>query len=157
MYYKNDFASVLQASARAAWDIETVLPEGAALDFSRPFLPESLARTHAAGTLDDDEKRVLNQIRGHEYLVIFGLVEEFILPFVLDHARPQLSGDDARVRALLNFAGEEAKHIELFERFHARFTRDFGTDCAVIGQAHEGMTTAPRQFAQVVIGFFRAD
>jgi hypothetical protein len=45
---------------------------------------------------------------------IFFLVEEFILPFVLDHARPQLRGDDERVRALLNFASEEAKHIHLF-------------------------------------------
>ena len=61
---------------------------------------------------------VLNQIRGHEYLALFGLVEEFILPFVLDHARPQLNGDDHRVRALLNFAGEEAKHIHLFRLFH---------------------------------------
>jgi hypothetical protein len=76
---------------------------------------------------------VLNQIRGHEYLVIFGLVEEFILPFVLDHARPQLNGDDARVRALLTFASEEAKHIDLFKRFHARFVEGFGTECGVIG------------------------
>ena len=30
----------------------------------------------------------LNQIRGHEYLAMFGLVEEFILPYVVDHARP---------------------------------------------------------------------
>jgi hypothetical protein len=48
---------------------------------------------------------------------MFGLVEEFILPYVVDHARPQLSGDDYRVRALLGFAGEEAKHIHLFKRF----------------------------------------
>ena len=50
---------------------------------------------------------------------IFGIVEEFILPFLLDHARPHLLGDDWRVRAILNFASEEAKHIHLFKRFHA--------------------------------------
>ena len=133
MYHDYNFTSVLSASARAAWEIEDILPEGAALDFTRPFMPESLARTGATQGLSADEKRVLNQIRGHEYLVIFGLVEEFILPFVLDHARPQLNGDDARVRALLGFASEEAKHIDLFKRFHACFTRDFGTPCAVIG------------------------
>ena len=60
-------------------------------------------------------------------------MEEFILPFVLDHARPQLNGDDERVRALLNFAGEEAKHIHLFKLFHKRFTDAFGTACDVIG------------------------
>jgi hypothetical protein len=133
MYHDFNFASVLSASARAAWQIEDVLPEGAALDFSRPFMPENLARTAAAEGLGEDERRVLNQIRGHEYLVIFGLVEEFILPFVLDHARPQLAGDDARVRALLGFASEEAKHIDLFKRFHACFVRGFGSDCPVIG------------------------
>ncbi|MBT2133464.1 diiron oxygenase [Croceibacterium sp. LX-88] len=133
MYHDFNFASVLSASARAAWQIEDILPEGAALDFSRPFMPENLARTDVPEELSEAERRVLNQIRGHEYLVIFGLVEEFILPFVLDHARPQLNGDDARVRALLNFAGEEAKHIDLFKRFHACFVRDFGSACAVIG------------------------
>src|SRR5690606_21432572 len=101
--------------------------------FPRPVMPENLARTAAAPGLSAAERRVLNQIRGHEYLVIFGLVEEFILPFVLDHARPQLNGDDARVRALLGFASEEAKHIDLFKRFHARFVEGFGSACATIG------------------------
>ena len=64
---------------------------------------------------------MLNHIRGHEYLCIFGLVEEFILPFVLDHARTRLHDDDYRIRALLQFAGEEAKHIQLFRRYHAPF------------------------------------
>ena len=61
------------------------------------------------------------------------LLEEFLLPFVLDHARPELSGDDWRVRALLNFAGEEAKHIHLFKRFHAAFVRGFPVECQIIG------------------------
>jgi hypothetical protein len=135
MYQNFNFKDVLTASARAAWQIEDVLPEGAALDFTRPFLPESIARTGAVSFLKSDERRVLNQIRGHEYLSLFGLVEEFILPFVLDHARPKLNGDDHRVRALLNFAGEEAKHIHLFRLFHARFTEAFGTPCEVIGPA----------------------
>ena len=87
----------------------------------------------AAPALGDGERLVLNHIRAHEYLAIFGLVEEFILPFVLDHARPQLNGDDARVRALLNFASEEAKHIDLFKRFRRCFTSGFGTRCEVIG------------------------
>jgi hypothetical protein len=133
MYHGFNFSDVLAVSARAAWQIEDVLPEGAGLDFTRNFLPESLARTAAAEALSADEKRTLNHIRGHEYLSIFGLVEEFILPFVLDHARPHLSGDDHRVRALLSFASEEAKHIHLFKLFHQRFTEAFGTRCEVIG------------------------
>jgi hypothetical protein len=133
MFHKYDFAEVLATSQRAAWQIEDVLPEGANLDFTRNFLPEGLARTNAAPGLTPEQRLILNQVRGHEYLTIFGLVEEFILPFLLDHARPQLNGDDERVRALLNFAGEEAKHIHLFKLFHQRFTEGFGTECAVIG------------------------
>jgi hypothetical protein len=135
MYHAFNFSDVLASSAKAAWQVEDVLPAGAELDFTRRFLPESLARTDEIAFLSDDEKRVLNQIRGHEYLTIFGLVEEFILPFVLDHARPQLNGDDLRVRALLNFASEEAKHIHLFRLFHQRFTEAFGTPCEAIGPA----------------------
>ncbi len=133
MFQAYNFKDVLDTSVRAAWQIEDVLPEEAKLDFSRDLLPQSLARTADAPGLDAEQRRTLNHIRGHEYLTIFGLVEEFILPFVLDHARPQLDGDDERVRALLNFAGEEAKHIHLFKLFHQRFTDDFGTACDVIG------------------------
>jgi hypothetical protein len=133
MYHDSSYGPILAAASRAAWRIEEVLPENVALDFGCNFMPENLARTAELDGLSAAEKRTLNQIRGHEYLTIFGLVEEFILPFVLDHARPHLRGDDARVRALLNFAGEEAKHIELFKRFQGRFISGFGTDCAVIG------------------------
>ena len=135
MHHNFNFEDVLAIAARGSWEIEDVLPPGAGLDFSRSFMPEALARTDAISFLDAREKRILNQIRGHEYLALFGLVEEFILPFVLDHARPQLDGDDHRIRALLQFASEEAKHIHLFKQFHRRFVDSFGTPCAVIGPA----------------------
>ncbi|MGZ8360576.1 MAG: diiron oxygenase [Allosphingosinicella sp.] len=134
MQHDFNFKDVLAISSRPAWVIEDVLPAGARLDFSRRFLPEDLARTDIP-SLSEAERRILNQIRSHEYLALFGLVEEFILPFVLDHARPQLSGDDDRIRALLQFAGEEAKHIHLFKQFHRLFTNDFGTPCEMIGPA----------------------
>ena len=133
MFTDFSYRTVLASSQRAAWQIEDVISPGHALDFTLPFLPEGLARTGGLTELDADERRVLNQIRGHEYLSIFGLVEEFVLPFVLDHARPMLDTDDDRTRALLQFASEEAKHIQLFKLFHAAFVRDFGTECAVIG------------------------
>ena len=133
MFHDFTYPAILAASQRGAWQLDDVLPAGATLDFSKPFMPESLARTAGVTGLSDAERLTLNHIRGHDYLSLFGLVEEFVLPFVIDHARPQLSGDDARVRALLNFASEEAKHIELFKRFHAAFTAGFGHECAVIG------------------------
>ncbi len=127
------FDEILAASRRVNWEIDDVLPRDARLDFSRPFLPESLARTRGLTFLTADERRTLNQIRGFGYLVTFGLVEEFIVPFVLDHARPQPDHDDVRVLALQQFAGEEAKHMDLFKRFRALFESGLGERCDVIG------------------------
>lgn len=127
------YKSALAASEAIHWRIEDIIGGDKRLDFTKPFMPESLAHTEPLTFLTEEEKRILNQIRGNAYLCIFGLVEEFILPFVLDHARPQLSGDDYRVRALLQFAGEEAKHIQLFKRFRQEFEEGFATTCQVIG------------------------
>jgi len=128
------YEDTLAASQRTGgWRIEDIIGGDKRLDFTKRFLPESLARVEALDFLTPDERRKLNQIRGNAYLCIFGLVEEFILPFVLDHARPHLDEDDVRTRALLQFAGEEAKHIHLFKVFRQDFESGFGTHCDVIG------------------------
>ena len=127
------YQSTMTSAPSIPWRIEDIIGGEKRLDFSKRFMPEALARVEALPFLNDYEKRALNQIRGNAYLCIFGLVEEFILPFVLDHARPQLEGDDYRVRALLQFAGEEAKHIQLFKRFRMEFEDGFGSECPVIG------------------------
>jgi len=131
------YESALAASDRVNWKVEDIIGGEKTLDFSKAFLPESLAQVNGISFLTPVEKLKLNQIRGHEYLAMFGLVEEFILPFVVDHARPQLSGDDYRVRALLGFAGEEAKHIHLFKRFRREFEAGFGSPCGFIGPAED--------------------
>jgi hypothetical protein len=133
MQHHYTYEDTWAASQRVNWRIEDLIGGDRRLDFSRPFLPESFARTGGLGFLSERERRTLNQIRGHAYLSIFGLVEEFILPFVLDHARPQLTGDDWRVRALLQFASEEAKHIHLFKCFRRAFEDGFGSTCTMIG------------------------
>ncbi len=131
------YKETIVASQKVNWQIEDIIGGDRRLDFTKRFLPEPLARVQKLTFLDEDEKRVLNQIRAHAYLCIFGLVEEFILPFVLDHVRPSLDQDDYRVRAFLQFAGEEAKHIQLFKLFSEDFRESFGTDCQVIGPASE--------------------
>jgi len=132
MNHGYSYQATLKASDSIHWRIEDIIGGDRRLDFTKPFMPESLARVEALTFLTSDEKQILNQIRGHEYLSIFGLVEEFILPFVLDHVREDLAADD-RIRALLQFASEEAKHIQLFKRFESVFVAGFGTECAVIG------------------------
>ena len=133
MNHGYSYQATLTASGGMHWRIEDIIGGSRRLDFWKPFMPESFARVEDLSFLSFDERRTLNQIRGNAYLCIFGLVEEFILPFVLDHARSQLAGDDYRVRALLQFASEEAKHIQLFKRFRQEFEDGFGSRCEVIG------------------------
>ncbi len=128
------YEACFNASLKINWEIQDIIGGDKQLDFTKPFLPESLARVAPLDFLSPDEQRVLNQIRGNEYLFVFGLVEEFILPFVLDHARTDvIDSDSIRTRAFLQFASEEAKHIHLFKRFAEEFENGFGTHCDVMG------------------------
>jgi hypothetical protein len=147
------YSEILEASQKTTWRVEDLIGGDKQLDFTKRFLPESLAGVETLNFLSEGEKRTLNQIRGHAYLAIFGLVEEFILPFVMDHARPQLDADDYRTRAFLQFAGEEAKHIHLFKRFSEEFKKGFGSECAVIGPPAEiaGAILARRRLAVALV------
>ena len=134
MYHDYTYKAVLASSLRAQWELDDVLAPEQELDFSRDFMPESLCRSGAApGLASEDERRMLNHIAAYQYLCYFGSVEEFILPFLMDHARPMLRQDDYRVRALLNFASEEAKHIHLFNRYREAFERGFPFQCQMLG------------------------
>ena len=149
------YAETLAAAERVHWRVEDLIGGDKRLDWQKPFLPESLARVAALDFLTPADARTLNQVRGHAYLSIFGLVEEFILPFVLDHVRPMLGADIERTRAFLQFATEEAKHIHLFERFREDFEGGFGSACGVIGPpeavAREVLSHHPLAVALVIL------
>ena len=129
-----DYKSTLETSERVSWRIEDVIA-GRTFDFTKPFLPDSLAGVNAIECLTPKEKLVLNQIRGFTYLFLFGFVEEFIVPFNIDHARTTVHGEDHEIRAILRFTEEEAKHIQLFKWFVAEFESTFTTPCKTIGPA----------------------
>ncbi|HXD33820.1 MAG TPA: hypothetical protein VN643_22060 [Pyrinomonadaceae bacterium] len=143
MNHGYSYQTTLAQSEAVGWRIEDIIGGKHRLDFTKPFMPEALAWVDRLPFLTSEEKLILNHVRGNTYLCIFGLVEEFILPFVLDHTRSQLRDDDWRVRAMLQFAGEEAKHIQLFKTFQAEFNEGFGIDCPVIGP--------PDQIAKAVL------
>jgi P-aminobenzoate N-oxygenase AurF len=151
-----NYQETLAASAKANWRIEDIIGGDKRLDFTKPFMPESLARVEALDFLSKEEKILLNQIRAYGYLYTFGVVEEFILPFVLDHARPHLNEDDYRTRALLQFASEEAKHIHLFKKFAEEFKAGFVTNCETIGPPEEigkaVLSHSPLGVALVILG-----
>lgn len=133
MLQRSCYESVLATSLKAAWSLDDVLPPDQELDFSRNFLPEGLAKTAELASLSADEQRTLNQISALQYVRLFVIVEEFIIPALLDHSRAMLRGNPNGLRAILNFAGEEAKHIHMFKRFEQAFLRQFPVRCDVIG------------------------
>jgi hypothetical protein len=137
MTYHYNFKDVLGRSERITWRVEDLIGGEKTIDFTKPFMPENLARVEALKFLSAPEKRILNQVRGHTYLTMFGIIEEFIVPFVLDHARPYVNGEDYRARAFLEFAAEEAKHIHLFRRYQEEFRQGFPVECKMIGPASD--------------------
>ena len=142
-----DYAATLAASQKINWKLEDVIQQRT-LDFQRPFLPEALAGVAGIRCLNAHEKLKLNQIRGFSYLYLFAVVEEYIVPAVIEHAGMTPQDDDNELRALLRFAEEEAKHIQLFKWFVAEFQRGFGTPCGGIGPA--------KQIAAAILNHSRA-
>lgn len=131
-----EYQTLLETSQRINWRVDDLIGGDKKLNFAKPFLPESFARTEGLSFLAPHEKLALNHIRAHGYLAMFELVETFILPFISAQARTKSAGDDPyRQPAFANFAAEEAKHIALFQRFRRAFANGFGIACPVIGPA----------------------
>ncbi|MEB3359462.1 MAG: hypothetical protein VKK04_22240 [Synechococcales bacterium] len=127
------FESIWQDSQKVQWRVADLISADKPLNFACPFLPESIARVTDISFLSDAEKLKLNQIRGNSYLHLFVLVEQFIIPMVLDQVRGMGYGDIFSTQALLGFAEEESKHIHLFQSFADAFEQGFGTACDRVG------------------------
>ena len=128
----HNYQTLLEVSKRVNWRVDDIIGGDKRLDFSKPFLPETFARTEALSFLSDRERLTLNHIRAHGYLAMFALVEGFILPFV-NAAIAQDDGTPHRAPALQQFATEEEKHMELFRRFLIEFREGFGSACGFLG------------------------
>jgi hypothetical protein len=133
-----EYGAILTDALKVAWKVEDLVGGDKKLNFNRPFLPDSLAGVNGIKCLNIAERLKLNQIRGNSYLYLFGFVEEFILPFVLQHAANHVHLEDkSAVRALVTFAEEEAKHQQLFQRFAEEFAAGFPVKCGVVGPAKD--------------------
>jgi hypothetical protein len=75
------YPDVLANSKKVAWTEDHVL-SGRSFDLSKRFLPNSLSGVDGITSLNEDEKRKLNQIMGNAYCHLFAFVEEFIVPTV---------------------------------------------------------------------------
>ncbi len=129
------YKASLEAAHKINWRVEDIIGGEKHLDFTNPFMPESFARVQTIQGLSDLEKLRLNQIRGNSYLYLFGVVEEFIVPMVLDHVKQVGTSDIVATQAFLCFAEEEGKHIQLFREFVEDFEAGFGSPCRCIGPA----------------------
>ena len=145
------YRRLMETSQRVAWRVEDVI--GGRMDFSRPFLPESFARTRELSFLSPGEQLKLNQIRAYGYLCMFELVERCILPCINENVPSRPDQDRFRSPALAQFAAEEEKHIQLFVRFRDEFRRDFEIDCGFIGPA-ETIGAAIRAHGALALSIF---
>ena len=106
---------------------------GCRLDFSRPFLPDALARTADLDDLEPAERTLLNQIRGHGYAYLLGLVERLVSVIVMrelrEHSHATLE-EESCLRALADVAGARANYAR---GLRTSFASDFSTRCDVIG------------------------
>lgn len=137
MMTAHSYESLLETSRRVNWRIDEVIGGRKRLDFSRPFLPESFARTSNLTFLTPDEQLKLNQIRAFGYVSMFELVERCILPYINAQVPSSPEQDTYRSAALNQFALEEQKHIDLFVRFRDEFVAGFGHECGFIGPAED--------------------
>ena len=125
------YDTCLEGSINNAWTVDDCF-QGRDFDFAKPFLPERIAGVGGIACLNDDEKRMLNQIRGNSYCHIFAFVEEYIVPLVMDRARADVYGDETRLWSLLRFAEEEAKHQQMLRRACEQFEAGFGVSCGLV-------------------------
>ena len=125
------YDTCLERSVKTAWTVDDCF-QGRDFDFTKPFLPDRIAGVRDIRCLSDDEKRMLNQIRGNSYCHIFAFVEEYIVPLVLDRARSDVYGDETRLWSLVRFAEEEVKHQQMLRRANDQFEAGFGVSCGLI-------------------------
>lgn len=107
------FADCLRNSHAVNWRIDDVLGDRV-LDRNLRWLPGALS---GAGRLDDlteEEARALTQVEMASYAHLFGYVEAFIAPKVVELADGRRDDDRDAFDALTNFAAEEVKHMTLF-------------------------------------------
>jgi hypothetical protein len=112
----NRYAKCIEVSKRVRWDIDRDVIRNRSFDFAKKFLPDGLTRIGGLEFLGREEKRLLSQIQGRTYANMFGLVERFIGPKIVDVSREHWLGDQTAFEALVRFTDEELKHQELFRR-----------------------------------------
>jgi hypothetical protein len=138
------YARCISASKRVRWDIDADVIRGRQFDLSQRFLPNGLSKVDELPFLTASESRLLTQVQGRTYALLFGLVERFINAKVLEISRDHWLQDQTALQALVRFSDEELKHQELFRRVEEMI--------AGIMPAGYRAAASPNDVAQFVLG-----
>ncbi len=113
---QSSYAKCIEVSKRVRFEIEKDVIRGREFNFAHKFLPDGLSRAPQLSFLSSAERRLFSQVQGRTYANMFGLVERFIGPKMLEVSRDHWLGDQTALEALVRFTDEELKHQELFRR-----------------------------------------
>jgi hypothetical protein len=138
------YAKCIEASKRVRWEIDRDVIRGREFDFTKKFLPDTLAQIAGFNLSNPDERRFLSQIQGRTYANMFGLVERFIGAKMLDVTRGHALGDQVVMESLVRFTDEELKHQELFRRLEVMMAMDMPKGYTFLPQ--------PNDVANAVLG-----
>jgi len=125
MTTKYTHSDCLQNSYKINWRIRDVLGDDR-FDKSRHWLPLRLSGAEGIPFLTEQEKTSLTHVEMGAYAHLFGYVEEFIAPEILDLAQNYEIEEREAFDALANFAAEEVKHMTLFREIRDRVDETLG-------------------------------
>lgn len=131
------YAKCIDASKRVRWDIDKDVIRGREFDFTKKFLPDTLACMDRFAFLSAGEKRLVSQVQGRTYCNMFGLVERFIGAKILDVSRDHWLGDQVALEALVRLTDEELKHQELFRRLERMIAAGMPAGYTFLPQAND--------------------
>jgi len=138
------YSRAIEISKRVRFDIERDVIRGRKFDFAKKFLPDGLSKLDRLDFLSAKERRLASQLQGRTYANMFGLVERFIGPKILEVSRDHWLGDQTAFEALVRFTDEELKHQEMFRRIEALCAEGMPAGYAFLPQ--------PNDVAGVVLG-----
>jgi len=131
------YAKCVEVSKRVRWDIDRDVIRGRKFDFSKKFLPDALSHIGGLDFLTPEQRRFMSQIQGRTYANMFGLVERFIGPKILEVSREHWLGDQTAFEALVRFTDEELKHQELFRRIERLAAEQMPAGYSFVPQPNE--------------------
>jgi hypothetical protein len=138
------YAKSIEVSKRVRFDIERDVIRAREFDFSQKFLPDGLTKLRELPFLGAAEQRLFSQVQGRTYANMFGLVERFIGPKMLQASADHWLGDQTAFEALVRFTDEELKHQEMFRRIEAMSAAGMAPGYVFLPQ--------PNEVARAVLG-----